>query len=249
MKKLTIVLFALLPALSVSLPTVGSESVTLMKANNNLSDKASLQNGAKLFMNYCAGCHSTKYQRYERVATDLGIPPELMTQNLIFDPHAKIGDLMENAMPQKSAAAWFGAPPPDLTLEARLRSPDWIYTYLHSFYADPSRPFGVNNTIFPNVGMPHVLEELQGTPVAKKETHEIDGQSHEIVVGTEIVRQGELNAEEYDNAVRDITNFLEYSGEPMKKERQHIGYWVLGFLVFFFIIAYLLKKEYWRDVH
>ncbi|MEL4203095.1 cytochrome c1 [Plesiomonas shigelloides] len=220
-----------------------------MRANNDLTDKASLQNGARLFMNYCAGCHSTKFQRYERVATDLGIPPELMKQNLIFDNQAKIGDLMTNAMPEKNAASWFGAPPPDLTLEARLRSPDWIYTYLHSFYADPTRPFGVNNILFPNVGMPHVLEELQGTPEAVAEMHEVGGQPHAVVIGTKVVRQGEMNAEEYDQAVRDITNFLEYSGEPMKQQRKHMGYWVFAFLVVFFILAYLLKKEYWRDVH
>ncbi|EON89546.1 Cytochrome b/c1 [Plesiomonas shigelloides] len=237
-------------ALFCAAPLSAAETgVALMRANNDLTDKASLQNGARLFMNYCAGCHSTKYQRYERVATDLGIPPELMKQNLIFDNQAKIGDLMTNAMPEKNAAGWFGAPPPDLTLEARLRSPDWIYTYLHSFYADPARPFGVNNTLFPNVGMPHVLEELQGTPEAVVEMHEVGGQPHAVVIGTKIVRQGEMNAEEYDQAVRDITNFLEYSGEPMKQQRKQIGYWVFAFLVVFFILAYLLKKEYWRDVH
>ncbi|WP_428772923.1 cytochrome c1 [Vibrio sp.] len=245
MKKWIVILFAMLPSLAMA----AGANVHLDKANNDLTDQASLQQGAKLFMNYCFGCHSTQYQRYERVATDLGIPTDLMKENLVFDPEAKIGDLMENAIPEDSAAKWFGAPPPDLTLVARVRGTDWLYTYLRSFYADPSRPFGVNNIVFPSVGMPHVLEELQGIPQPVFETQMVDGEEHQVIVGVESDGTGELNQEEYDNAVRDLVNFLEYAGEPMQLERQNLGWWVMAFLVLLTIVFVLLKKEYWRDVH
>ncbi|MFA0441189.1 cytochrome C [Vibrio sp. 10N.286.49.C2] len=245
MKKWIVVLFALLPSLAFA----AGGNVHLDKANNDLTDQASLQNGAKLFMNYCFACHSTQYQRYERVANDLGIPVDLAKENLVFDPEAKIGDLMVNAMPQKQAASWFGAPPPDLTLVARVRGADWLYTYLRSFYADPSRPFGVNNTTFPNIGMPHVLEELQGIPSPIFETHVVNGQDVEVVVGTQTDGRGELSTSEYDDAVRDLVNFLEYSGDPVKLERHAMGWWAMAFLVLFTIVVVLLKKEYWRDVH
>jgi ubiquinol-cytochrome c reductase cytochrome c1 subunit len=245
MKKWIVVLFAMLPSLALA----AGGNVHLDKANNDLRDQASLQHGAKLFMNYCFACHSTQYQRYERVANDLNIPSDLMKENLIFDPNAKIGQLMENAIPDKSAAKWFGAPPPDLTLVARVRGTDWLYTYLRSFYADPSRPFGVNNIVFPSVGMPHVLEELQGIPQPVYGTHIVNGEEVKAVVGVESDGTGELSQSEYDQAVRDIVNFLEYSAEPVKLERQTLGWWVMAFLVLFTIVVVLLKKEYWRDVH
>lgn len=245
MKKWLVTLFVLLPSLVMA----AGPSVPLDDANNDLSDQASLQNGAKLFMNYCFGCHATQYQRYERVADDLGIPKALMKENLIFDSNAKIGDLMLNSMPSDQAASWFGAPPPDLTLVARVRGTDWLYTYLRSFYADPSRPFGVNNLVFPSVGMPHVLEELQGTPTPIFEMQTVDGEEVPVVVGIESDGSGELNQEEYDQAMRDLVNFLEYAGDPVKLERHALGWWVMGFLVIFTIIVVLLKKEYWRDVH
>ncbi|MDA0148744.1 cytochrome c1 [Vibrio sp. LaRot3] len=245
MKKWIVMLFALLPSLAMA----AGANVPLDKANNDLNDQASLQNGAKLFMNYCFGCHSTQYQRYERVARDIGIPIELMKEHLIFDPNAKVGDLMENSIPDKSAAQWFGAPPPDLTLVARVRGTDWLYTYLRSFYADPARPFGVNNIVFPSVGMPHVLEELQGIPMPIYGEKQVDGETVQVIVGVESDGTGELNQEEYDDAVRDLVNFLEYSGDPVKLERHALGWWVMGFLVIFTILVVLLKKEYWRDVH
>ncbi|BDU44265.1 cytochrome c [Vibrio nigripulchritudo] len=238
-------LFALLPSLAMA----AGANVPLDKANNDLSDQASLQNGAKLFMNYCFGCHSAQYQRYERVATDLGIPIELMKEHLIFDPEVKVGSLMENSIPDKQAGNWFGAPPPDLTLVARVRGADWLYTYLRSFYADPSRPFGVNNVVFPSVGMPHVLEELQGIPTAIYETKVVDGEEKQVVVGIETDGRGELSPTEYDSAVRDLVNFLEYSGDPVKLERHTMGWWVMAFLVLLTIVVVFLKKEYWRDVH
>ncbi|USD64889.1 cytochrome c1 [Vibrio sp. SCSIO 43136] len=246
MKKWIVMLFALLPSLAMA---AGGSSVPLDKANNDLTDQASLQNGAKLFMNYCFGCHSMEYQRYERVANDIGIPVELLKDNLIFDPEVKVGSLMENSIPNKQAGNWFGAPPPDLTLVARVRGTDWLYTYLRTFYADPSRPFGVNNIVFPSVGMPHVLEELQGIPEPIFETQVVDGEEVQVVVGTRSNGRGELSSTEYDDAVRDLVNFLEYSGDPVKLERHAMGWWVMAFLVIFTIVVVLLKKEYWRDVH
>ncbi|AVI65203.1 cytochrome c1 [Shewanella sp. SW36] len=232
MKKLLIALVTLLPTLAMA---ASGHKIHLEDANVDLHDKASLERGVDLFQHYCSGCHSTQYQRYERVATDIGISADDMRNKYMFTD-AKIGELMQNAIPPKDAAKWFGATPPDLTLVARVRGEDWVYSYLKGFYKDPSRPFGVNNTVFPSVGMPHVLEELQGTPVKQED-------------GTIVVTGGKLNAEEYDQAVRDITGFLVYSAEPVKLERQAMGWWVLGFLFIFFIVAYLLKKEYWKDVH
>lgn len=226
----------------------GGSNVQLDQANIDLTDQASLQRGAKLFMNYCFGCHSTQYQRYQRVADDLGIPSHLMEENLMV-VGGKIGDLMENAIDDQQAAKWFGATPPDLTLVARVRGADWIYTYLRTFYADDTRPFGVNNMVFPSVGMPHVLEELQGIPTKIVETHAIDGDEKDVVVGVTVDGSGEMSTDEYDQAVRDLVNFLAYSAEPVALERQRIGYWVMGFLVIFLILTYLLKKEFWRDVH
>ncbi|OOF26683.1 cytochrome c1 [Salinivibrio sp. IB872] len=245
MKKWIVMLCALLPSLAMA----AGGNVHLDDANNDLTDKASLQRGAKLFMNYCFGCHATQYQRYQRVAEDLNIPKDLMEDNLIFDKNAKYGDLMKNAMSQESGGQYFGAPAPDLTLVARVRGVDWLYAYLRSFYVDPSRPFGVNNVVFPNVGMPHVLEELQGTPRKVYEQRMVDGKMVEEFVGLESDGNGELSSGEYDNAVRDLVNFLEYAGEPVKLERQQLGWWVIGFFVIFLILGYLLKKEYWRDVH
>ena len=245
MKKLLIALVAFLPCLAFA----SGGAVHLDKANYDLSDKASLQNGAKLFMNYCSACHSTAHQRYQRVATDLGIPEELMKENLIFTD-SKIGELMKNSMDKKDAAKWFGNAPLDLTLEARLRGPDWIYTYLRSFYKDDSRPFGVNNLVFKDVGMPHVLEELQGIPTATFETIVDDhGVEHRKLVSLESNEAGEMSSDEYDQAVLDLVNFLVYSGEPNKLERESLGVWVIGFLLILFVLSYLLKKEYWRDIH
>ncbi|KAE9624070.1 cytochrome c1 [Aeromonas veronii] len=244
MKRIIFAVLTLLP----SLVFASGGAVHLDKANYDLSDKASLQRGATTFMNYCAGCHSTQYQRYNRVAEDLGIPEDLMKENLIFTG-AKVGDLMKSAMSEKDAAKWFGAPPPDLTLVARVRGADWIYTYLRSFYVDETRPFGVNNAVFPSVGMPHVLEPLQGTPRAELATHTVDGVETQQVVSIKSDGNGEMDDEEYDQTVLDLVNFLVYSAEPVQQERERMGFWVLGFIVIFFIFTVLLKKEFWRDVH
>lgn len=214
----------------------------------DLADKASLQSGAKTYLNYCFGCHSTKYARYERIADDLQIPHELFMENLVFSD-AKIGELMNIAMPEKGAKAWFGATPPDLTLVARLRGVDWLYSYLKGFYQDESRPLGVNNTIFPDVGMPHVLHELQGVQVK-----DCGGADEKAKAGTcnnlkLIEGSGTLSAAEYDQVAYDLVNFLHYMGDPSREYREALGVKVLIFIFIFFIFAWLLNREFWRDIH
>ncbi|MDP5213500.1 cytochrome c1 [Pseudoalteromonas tunicata] len=247
-KKLAIGLFALSASVASTLAVAAGPEVPLMHANNDITDKASLQRGAKLFLNYCLGCHQMQYQRYERTFRDIGIPTEIGQEQLIFDG-SKVGSHILNAIDPKDAAKWFGATPPDLTLVDRVRGTDWVYTYLKSFYKDETRPFGVNNIVFPSVGMPHVLQELQGLPTPV--THEVEEHGHKVtkIVGTETDGSGEMSNDEYDHAARDITNFLAYVGEPSRLESESIGIKVIGFLFILFILAFLLKKEYWRDVH
>jgi len=232
MKKFILALLTVLPMLALA----SGPSIDLDKAGNDLTDKESLKSGFKSYINYCLGCHQLQYQRYNRTFADLGISEEDGVANYMYTGE-KAGDHITNTMPAKEAAKWFGGAPPDLTLEARLRSPDWIYTYLRSFYVDPNRPFGVNNTVFKDVGMPHVLQSLQGI-----RTMDEHGDLSEATGGS-------MTAEEYDVFARDLSNFLEYTAEPSKLERQAMGYWVIGFLFIFLIFAYLLKVEYWKDVH
>ncbi|MBJ9975755.1 cytochrome c1 [Pseudomonas sp. S75] len=259
MKKLIAVLFlALLPAIALA----SDHGVELDKVEVDLTDKAAMQDGARTFANYCMGCHSAKYQRYERVADDLGIPHEVMMQNLVFTG-AKIGDHMNIGMRPQDAKAWFGAAPPDLTLVARVRGNDWLYSYLRSFYQDPSRPYGVNNKVFPNVGMPNVLVGLQGNQVigCKQVQTVTDGKKQfDPLTGTPVTHEdcdqltvepksGTLTAEQFDEKVKNLVTFLAYSANPVKLESQRIGTYVLLYLAFFFVFAYLLKREYWKDVH
>ncbi|MFB0981871.1 MAG: cytochrome c1 [Alteromonadaceae bacterium] len=225
-------IFALVPMLTFA----AGGGVHLDKAGNDLTDKESLKNGFESYINYCLGCHQLQYQRYGRTFADLGISDADGVANFMYTGE-KVGDHITNTMPAKEAAKWFGSAPPDLTLEARLRNPDWIYTYLRSFYVDPNRPFGVNNTVFKDVGMPHVLQSLQGV-------RKMDEQGN-----LSEATGGSMTAEEYDVFARDLTNFLEYTAEPSKLDRQAMGYWVIGFLFIFLIFAYLLKVEYWKDVH
>jgi len=232
MKKFILAVLAALPMLALA----AGPSLHLDEANNDLRDKASLTRGFEAYINNCLACHELKYQRYNRTFTDLGISEEDGMANYMYTGE-KVGDHITNTMPAKEAAKWFGSTPPDLTLEARFRSPDWIYTYLRSFYVDESRPFGVNNKVFKDVGMPHVLQNLQGV-----RTIDEHGNLSEATGGS-------MTAEEYDNFARDLANFLEYTGEPNKLERESMGYWVIGFLFILLFFAYLLKKEYWRDVH
>ncbi|WDE06137.1 cytochrome c1 [Thalassomonas viridans] len=232
MKKFILVLLALLPGVALA----AGPSIPLDKAGNDLTDKESLKRGFETYINYCLGCHQLQYQRYNRTFADLGIDEKEGAAKYMYTGE-KVGDHITNTMPAKDAAKWFGSAPPDLTLEARLRSPDWIYTYLRSFYADPARPFGVNNTVFKDVGMPHVLQGLQGVSTLDENGNLVEATG------------GSLTAEEYDTLVRDLTNFLEYVAEPNKLERQNMGYWVIGFLFILLIFSYLLKREYWKDVH
>jgi ubiquinol-cytochrome c reductase cytochrome c1 subunit len=226
----------------------GGAGVKLDPANNDLTDKASLQSGAMMFNNYCLGCHNMQYQRYERSFKDLDIPNDLGQEYLQFTGE-KVSDHIKSAMPENNAATWFGAPPPDLTLVARVRGADWLYTYLRSFYADDSKTFGVNNKVFKDVGMPHVLQELQGLPSEVYEQRMVDGEMVPRYVGIKSDGKGSMSAQEYDTAVRDLVNYLVYVGEPGRLKLEAIGKWVLAFLVILFIFVYLLKKEYWRDVH
>ncbi len=212
----------------------------------DLENLPSLQEGFRLYVNYCIGCHSLKYQRYERTVDDLGISHDIALQNLIFTGQ-KIGELMTSAMDPEQAKSWFGAPPPDLTMVARVRDPAWIYNYLQTFYVDETRPFGVNNKVFPNAGMPHVLTDLQGVqscaPVSGGgETGEA---AHcELVVDG----NGLYSVEEYDQATYDIANFLFYVGDPSRLERHRLGVYVLLFLVVLYVLTFLLGREYNKEV-
>lgn len=213
----------------------------------NVDDTASLQAGAKWYVNYCFGCHSLSYQRYNRLARDLKLSDEEVMQNLMFSD-AKIGETMDIAMDPNQAEQWFGKTPPDLSLIGRSRGADWVYTYLMGFYVDSTGAW--NNTALPNASMPHVLWELQGiqSPIYRQETSE-DGFTHEVIDHFEITTPGIQTEEEYKETARDIAAFLDYVGEPAQLQRKHIGVWVILFLSLFTFIAFLLKSEYWRDVH
>lgn len=232
--------------LLLSATAFANEGGNLQQSGTDLNDKASLQRGAALFMNYCSGCHSLKYVRYARIGEDLGLNESEVMDNLNFSG-GKIGDHVLSAMPPELAKDAFGKAPPDLSVIARVRGSDWIYTYLKSFYLDESRPVGWNNTLFPNASMPNPLWELQGVqqPVYGKK----DASGERPVEGFTISQPGTQDARQYDKTVRDITAFLEYAGEPAALKRQNVGVWVILFLVFFSFIAWLLKSEYWRDVH
>lgn len=221
MKKLFLILaFLMAPGLAMAAGGGACGSLPhCEKAPIDLHNKESLQNGAKLFISYCLGCHSAKYMRYERMAQDLEIDPKLVAEYMMFTTD-KIGDSMDPKFNQKDQAKWFGNAPPDLSLETRLRTPDWVYTYLLNFYPDAKRPWGVNNRVFKDVAMPHVLGDLEQ----------------------------ELGPEGYEEAIGDLTNFMTYMAEPIRTERERLGIFVLLFLVLLLVPVYLLNKEYWKDV-
>ncbi|TBR12547.1 MAG: cytochrome c1 [Lysobacter sp.] len=230
---------------AIALPSAAAEGGHLQAAGTDIGDPASLQRGAQLFMNYCSGCHSLKYLRYSRMGEDLGLGEDEVMKNLNFSG-AKFGETIETAMPPQSND-WFGKQPPDLSLIARVRGSDWVYTYLKSFYLDESRPVGWNNTVFPNVSMPNPLWQLQGLQHA--EFGKADAQTGDRpVIGLKVTQPGTLDADGFDRAARDITTFLEYAGEPAALKRQSIGVWVVLFLALLTFLAWLLKQEYWRDV-
>ncbi|HEU4485930.1 MAG TPA: cytochrome c1 [Povalibacter sp.] len=249
--KKPVIVFALSLVAAAAVPALSSasEGGGLQVAHNDVANVASLQRGARNFVNYCLGCHSAKYVRYNRLGTDLGLSEAQVMKNLMFTGERPY-DTMKIAMRADDAAHWFGRTPPDLSLISRARGPDYIYSFLKSFYLDPSRPTGVNNTVLPGAAMPHVLWELQGYQKAVYEG-ESDAQHtavHRVFKGFELAQKGSLSPQEYDQFVRDTVNFLDYIGEPMQLKRQSLGLKVLGFLLVFFLFAYFLKKEYWKDV-
>jgi len=248
MKKLaTYLLFAALLFPVASLTASASGGAGVEHSGANINDTASLQRGAKWYVNYCFSCHTISYMRYNRMAEDLGLSEEMVMQNLV-DSNAKFADTMNIAMDADQAKEWFGKTPPDLSLIGRSRGADWIYSYLRGFYQDESG--GWNNTLLANASMPHVLWQLQGIqkPVYRQETGE-GGFVHEVIDHFEIMTPGTQTPQEYEETARDIAAFLDYVGEPAKLKRKGIGVWVILFLVLFTFIAYLLKAEYWRDVH
>ncbi len=213
------------------------------------TDRA-LQRGARTFTNYCQGCHTAEYQRYSRLATDIGISEEDMSKNMIFTTDAegaatKVGSLMTNNMSADFAKKAFGVVPPNLALVSRSRGVDWLYTYMKSFYLDESRPLGANNTVYPNVGMPHVLADLQGWT---KPVYHDDGEGHSVLEGFQQVTAGTLSPEEYDSTITDLVSFLDYLGDPNREARHSLGIKVMLFLLLFLVLAIFLKKEYWKDI-
>jgi ubiquinol-cytochrome c reductase cytochrome b subunit len=243
---LLIIFLVVLPLLLVSGSAEASEAgnLDLEHVTTDFDDKDSLQRGFKYYMNYCVSCHALGYARYERTADDLEIPHDLVVENLIFDG-SLIGDLIENSLSEEDANNWFGGAPPDLTLIGRVRHPDWLYTYLKSFYRDDSRPFGTNNKVFPNVAMPNVMQQLQGDVLC--DDHGTDDPSNcdlSHVSGT-----GSLSETEFDGVVADMVNFLYYIGEPIRARRQEIGIWVLLFLGILYVLVTLLGREFRKDYH
>ncbi|GGX81722.1 cytochrome c1 [Litchfieldella qijiaojingensis] len=253
-KQLFALLFALVPFTALA----AAEAHLPYSMTPDLEDKASLQRGMQLYVNYCMGCHSLEHQRFARAAEDLGMPQDLVEENLIFSSDLAFNDQMRIAMSKEDAENWLGAAPPDLTLRSRVRGTDWIYSYLLSFYKDPERPTGVNNAVFDLVAMPNVLEPLQGVqemvcaqsdhPVGDAELDPLTGkyQSCEVLQVTE---PGQMEPAEFEEAVYDLTNFLAYVGEPSKLQAQTLAPKVLIFIFIFGVLAYLLKREYWRDIH
>ena len=254
--KMLLLALAVVPALALA-----SEGVRLdrLPADVNPNDPVSLQRGAQVYVNYCLGCHGASYMRYNRLR-DLGLTDQQIRDNLVF-ADAKVGDLMKTAMDPKNGKEWFGTTPPDLTVVARSRSSadgsgaDWLYSYLRGFYRDASRPTGWNNIVFANVAMPHVLYGLQGEQVLKTEVverrfgpREEEVERHEVQKLV-LEKPGAMTAVEYDRMVSDLVNFLTYMGEPTRAARETLGIYVLIFLGVLFVLAYALKKEFWKDVH
>jgi ubiquinol-cytochrome c reductase cytochrome c1 subunit len=220
-----------------------------LRAHNAVEDRASLQRGARNFMNYCIGCHSLKFMRYQRMADDLQIPSDALQENLILPGSSNL-DYITTPMPPADAQNWFGKIPPDLSLIARSKSPDYIYQLFKTFYADPSRPTGTDNLAYPSLAMPAVLSELEGVKVAVfREQKNASGGVEKVFDKFQSVSPGNMTPEEYDGFVRDTVNFLDYVSEPAQVERRSMGIWIVLFLLLLSSFAWLLKKEYWKDVH
>jgi ubiquinol-cytochrome c reductase cytochrome c1 subunit len=254
MKRLTLVGAALAATLSAPALAAGGAAPFTFKVDTG--NAASLQRGARDFMNYCSGCHSLKYLRYNRLAKDLGIPDAQLKTHLMFTSD-KVGDHILSSMPRAStdptqpsdSEKWFGRAPPDLSLTARERGADWVYSYLMTFYLDPSKPTGVNNLTLPGASMPHVLGDLQGYQRLVQEQPGEGGHGGHHKPKFELAQAGTLSPNEYKEMVGDITNFMVYAAEPGRNQRMGLGVGVLAFTVLFGILCYLLKAEYWKDVH
>ena len=242
--KLLLLAAALLPVAAFA----AGGTAHLDRANVDVTNRASLQRGARNFVNFCLGCHSAKFVRYNRMAADLGITEQQLIDNLMFTGERPF-DTMRIGINADDAKRWFGVVPPDLSLMARARGADYIYTFLRSFYADPAKASGANNIVLPGTAMPHVLWELQGIQEAVWEGHvDAMGNAQKQFKEFKLVTPGKLTPEEYDNFVRDTVNFLEYIAEPAQLQRRSLGFPVIAFLVFFTLLAWALKKEYWKDV-
>ena len=242
---------ALLLAIAPSLVLAAGGGIKLDHANIDVSNKEAIQRGAQTFVNYCLSCHSAAYMRYNRLGADAGMTDQQLKDNLIFTRNkkgeqTKVGELMKIAMNDDYAKEAFGTKIPDLTVIARSRGADWLYTYLRTFYVDASRPTGHNNKAFSDVGMPNVLWELQGTQEAEIR---VDDHGTKHIEKLAITKPGTHSVAEFDALVNDLVTYMVYMGEPMQLERKSIGLWTLVFLFIFFIVAYMLKKEYWKDVH
>lgn len=248
--RIMIIILLLLPLPFASF-AAGGGGVPLLEANVDITDEPSLQRGAKLFVNYCLSCHSARYMRYSQMGQGLGLTKEQVRENLMFAAE-KVTEPMKVAMSSSDAKRWFGTAPPDLSVIARSRGADWLYTYLLSFYKDedPARAYGVNNLVFKDVGMPDVLWKLRGIQVpVYKEVHSAHGDTVQVIDRLQLETPGTMTPVEFHHAMRDLMNFLVFLGEPAQATRYRIGMWVLLFLVLFFVVSYALYKEYWKDVH
>jgi ubiquinol-cytochrome c reductase cytochrome c1 subunit len=241
-------LYAVLAVLVTPAALAAGGGAPLQHAGNDVGNTASLQRGARNFVNYCLGCHSAKYVRYNRMAADLGLSEQQLTENLMFTGERPF-DTMQIGMNPQDAQRWFGVAPPDLSLIARSRGTDYVYTFLRSFYVDAGKPNGVNNLVLPGTAMPHVLWDLQGAQEVEWEgSMDAQGNASKHFKAFKSISPGSLSPQEYDAFVRDTVNFLDYIAEPIQLERQSLGYRVIAFLLFFTLLAYLMKKEYWKDV-
>ncbi|MGH8129576.1 MAG: cytochrome c1 [Steroidobacteraceae bacterium] len=251
MKLLRLLLVPVLALAADAATSAESGCYPLQEANTDVGSLASLQRGARNFVNYCLGCHSAKYMRYSQVAEDLALTEDELRENLMFTG-TRIYDAMESAMPAEKAGTWFGNVPPDLSLITRSRGVDYVYTFLKSFYGDPSRLSGANNAVLPQTAMPNVLEVLQGPQQPRFENRVDDeGKETQCLVALDpggLGRPGELPAAAFDSFVRDTVAFLEYVAEPAKAQRKALGIWVTLFLLMFAAFSYFLYKEYWKDV-
>lgn len=249
MNKILLPFIGLMLACGAAAAAGGGHALT-HQFKEDTANLASVQRGARNFMNYCSGCHSMRHLRYGRLGKDLQIPEDLLKANLMFTSD-KPGDHIKSAMPQEESAKWFGQAPPDLTVETRLRGADWVYNFLLGFYVDPSKATGVNNLVLSGASMPHVLGDLQGWQVKHEAPAEAAEGGHGAAHGPtlELATPGKLSPDEYKKFVADTVNFMAYAAEPGKAQRISIGIGSILFLIIFTALAYLLKKEYWRDVH